>query len=179
MARLRRTLLAVLAVGALVGACSSGDDDGSAAGAATTTTRDDGDVLVEEPCEVLDPADLEEVTGLEFDDATPSPDTCVYTSSGGLAAIALNFRAGGDSTPAAALEAAEATCEEGTVQALELANSDGGFGCLVGGVPTVVATGGGIVAILTGSTLQQGVDPAQILRDLATILSRALGESVG
>ena len=177
MTRLLRTLLAVLAVGALVGACSSGDDDASED--STSSTANDGEVLVDQPCDVLDERDLSNVTGLEFDNATPSLNTCVYTSSTGLSAIAVNFRSIGEVTPEQALQAANASCDEGTVQELELDSSDGGFGCLVDGVPTVVATGGGIVAILTGSTLNQDVDPAQILTDLATILAHAIEASVG
>jgi hypothetical protein len=177
MTRLLRTLLAVLAVGALVGACSSGDDDASAD--STSTTSDDSEVLVDEPCSVLDARDLSNVTGLEFDSATPSLNTCIYTSSTGLSAIAVNFRSIGDVSPAQALQAAHATCDDGTVQELELEGSDGGFGCLVKDVPTVVATGGGIVAILTGRTLNEDVDPAQILMDLTTILAHAVEASVG
>ena len=174
MARRLRVTLAVLAVGALVGACG-GDDEGSDT---TSSTRAGDEVLVDEPCAVLDQQDLSQVTGLEFDRATPSLNTCVYTSSAGLSAIAVNFRALGDKAPEDALGAAQARCEEGTVQVLDLANSNGAFGCLVGGVPTVVATGGGVVAILTGSTLNEGVDPAEILRDLATILDHAVQSSV-
>ncbi len=177
MTRLLRTLLAVLAVGALVGACSSGDDDAS--GDSPSTTKDDGEVLVEKPCDVLDVRDLSDVTGLEFDNATPSLNTCVYTSSTGLSAIAVNFRSIGEVSAEQALQAAHASCDEGTVQELELDNADGGFGCLVDDVPTVVATGGGIVAILTGSTLNENVDRAQILTDLATILAHAVEASVG
>lgn len=182
MARLLRTLLAVLAVGALVGACSSGDDDAGQDGSTSTIGADavdDAEVLVEEPCAVLDQRDLSQVTGLEFDAATPSLNTCVYTSSAGLSAIAVNFRSIGNSTAQEALQESQATCDAGTVEILELANSDGSFGCLVGGVPTVVATGGGIAAILTGSTLNEDVDPAQILQDLATILDHALQASMG
>lgn len=180
MARRLRILLAVLAVGALGGACSSGDDDASGeTTSSSASVADDAEVLVEEPCGVLDPRDLSQVTGLEFDGATPSLNTCVYTSSNGQSAIAVNFRSIGDSTPERALQEAQATCEDGTVQVLELPNSDGSFGCIVGGVPTVVATGGGIAAILTGSTLNEDVDPAQILQDLATILDHALQASMG
>ncbi len=175
MTRLLRTLVAVLAVSAVIGACSSGDDDAS--GGSTSTSSNDGEVLVERPCDVLDRRDLSNVTGLEFDNAVPSLNTCVYTSSTGLAAIAVNFRSIGEVTPGQALEAAHATCDDGTLQELELERSDGGFGCLVGGVPTVVATGGGVVAILTGSTLNEDVDPDQILTDLATILDNAVEAS--
>ena len=179
MARRLRILLAVLAVGALVGACGGGDDDSGGDTTSSTSTADDAEVLVDEPCEVLDQADLSQVTGLEFDRATPSLNTCVYTSSKGLSAIAVNFRSIGEASPDVALQAAEGQCEAGSIQELEVPSSDGGFGCLVGGVPTVVATGGGVVAILTGSTLNQDVDPAQILRDLATILDHAVQSSVG
>jgi hypothetical protein len=175
MTRLLRTMVTVLAVSAVIGACSSGDDDAS--GDSTSTTSNDAEVLVDEPCNVLDQRDLSDVTGLEFDNATPSLNTCVYTSSTGLSAIAVNFRSIGEVTAEQALQAAHASCDEGTVQELELERSDGGFGCLVDGVPTVVATGGGIVAILTGSTLNEDVDPAQILTDLATILANAVEAS--
>jgi hypothetical protein len=178
MARPLRTLLALLALVALVGACSSDDSGGDTADSSSSTTAGD-EVLVDKPCEVLDRNDLSQVTGLTFDKSTPSLNTCVYTSSEGLSAIAVNFRSLGERPPAEALQTARASCEEDTVQELQLADSDGGFGCLVGGVPTVVATGGGIVAILTGSTLNEDVDPARILQDLATILEHAIRSSSG
>lgn len=181
MARLRRTLLAVLAAGALVGACSSGDDVGSDDRPTSTTgsAAEESEVLVEEPCGLVPAADLSQVTGLQLDVATPSLNTCVYTSSDGRSAVAVNFRSIGERRPAEVLQRVQETCEDGTVHVLDEAGSDGAFGCIVGGVPTVVATGGGIAALLTGSPLQEGVDPSRLLEDLAGVLDRAVREGPG
>jgi hypothetical protein len=178
MARSTRTFAVALAVLlALVGACGDDDDAGSddpPAETSSTTEGTEDEPVVDDPCDLLDIDDLSEVTGVEFDDATPGENSCTYTSTEGLSAIALNFTDLGDASPDVALEAAQASCDAGSVQELELSDADGGFGCTVAGVATVVATGEGILAVLTGATLSEGIEVSEILQDLATILENAI-----
>jgi hypothetical protein len=169
-----RTLLAALAVVTLLGACSS-DDSGKTAAkkpAATTTTAK---AAGKDPC-LLDRRDLSEVTGIEFDESQPQPeqDSCIYTSTEGMAAIALHLTGLGGSTPKEAIDEATTTCDEGSVVRLDFAGADGGFSCTVKGVATVGAAGEGVFAVLTGATVQSNVPTDRILRDLATILEHAL-----
>jgi hypothetical protein len=172
---LLRTLLATFAVVTLIGACSSGNGGGAAAakkaGSTTTSTKVKG----KDPC-LLDRRDLSEVTGIEFDESQPQPeqDSCIYTSTEGMAAIALHLTSLGGNTPTQALDEATTTCDEGSVQRLDFAGADGGFSCLVKGVATVGAAGEGVFAVLTGATVQSNVPTEQILRDLATILEHAI-----
>ena len=174
-----RTVLALFAVAALLGACGGDDKKDDAKGDSsdgTTSTTSDGS-LVDDPCGLLDRDDLSAVTGVEFDKGQPSENACTYTSSEGLAAIALNFTDLEGTPAAAALETAKGSCDEGTLIELEFSDADGGFGCTVAGVATVVATGEGIFAVLTGATLTDGVETDQILQDLATILEHAIAAS--
>jgi hypothetical protein len=189
-ARALRPLLALFVVAALLSAC--GGDDSSADKADSTeksdkTTTTEGDKadegradgstdggLTDDPCSLLDPADLGAVTGIEFDDAQPGENSCTYTSSSGGAAIALNIADLQGAPASAAIQAAQTTCDAGTVKELEFSNADGGFGCLVGGVATVAATGDGVFAVLTGATINTSVDSDQIMQDLATILENAI-----
>jgi hypothetical protein len=193
--RLLRALLALFAVAVLLGAC--GGDDGDKA--SDTTERSDGakadgkgddakagdkaddkadesaeDALTDDPCSLLDTADLTDVTGVEFDRAEPGENSCTYTSSDGASAIALNFADLKGADPKVAIDAAKSSCDAATVQDLDFSDSDGGFGCLVNGVPTVAATGDGVFAVLTGATLDKSADTDQILQDLATILENAI-----
>jgi hypothetical protein len=171
-----RSLLATLVVVTLIGACSS-DDGGGAKSAkkAGTTTSTSTTVKGKDPC-LLDRRDLSEVTGIEFDESQPQPeqDSCIYTSTEGMAAIALHLTSLGGNTPTQALDEATTTCDEGSVQRLDFAGADGGFSCLVKGVATVGAAGEGVFAVLTGATVQSNVPTERILRDLATILEHAI-----
>ena len=169
-----RGALALVAVVALLGAC--GGDDTSDDKVDRTSGEEAGNdgTLVDDPCEILSLEDLSTVTGIEFDGTEPSENACTYTSSEGLAAIALNLTDIGDHSAEDALRSAERSCDEGTLVELEFTDADGGFGGTVSGVATVAATGDGIFAVLTGATLAEGVDTEQILQDLATILEHAI-----
>lgn len=173
-----RTLLAAFALVTLLGACSSDDGGGKTAAkkpaGTTTTAKADG----KDPC-LLDRRDLSEVTGVEFDESQPQPeqDSCIYTSTEGMAAIALHLTGLGASTPKEAIDEAATTCDEGSVVRLDFAGADGGFSCTVKGVATVGAAGEGVFAVLTGATVQSNVPTERILRDLATILEHALSGS--
>jgi hypothetical protein len=170
-----RTVVALFAVVALLGACG-GDDGGKKDDKASDETDTS---LVEDPCALLDIKDLSNVTGITFDDSEPGENSCTYTSTEGLSAIALNFVELNGVEPQVALDQAKTSCDEGTLQELDFTDADGGFACVVSGegtdgVATVAATGGGVFAVLTGATLNDAVDNAQILQDLATILENAL-----
>lgn len=178
--RFWRAFLALFAVVTLVAACG-GDDSGDKSSTDDTEKSDDTDATdtddestIEDPCSLLDPSDLSDVTGIEFDSQEPGKNSCTYSSSSGAAAIALNFADLEGADAGDALEAAQSSCDDGTVVDLEFSNSDGGFGCLVNGVPTVAATGDGVFAVLTGATLDESVETDQILQDLATILENAI-----
>ena len=169
-----RTALALSAVLALLGACG-GDDKGDKADKTSTTDKDKTDTsVVDDPCGLLDIKDLSDVTGITFDGSEPGENSCTYTSTEGLSAIALNFTELNGVDPQVALTQAEKSCDEGTLKQLEFTSADGGFRCIVSGVATVAATGDGIFAVLTGATLADGVEKDQILQDLATILEHAL-----
>lgn len=191
--RFWRAFLALFAVATLVAACGGDDSDAKSSSDDTEESDDTGsdsgsddssddssddesddESSLEDPCSLLDPQDLTDVTGIEFDSSDPGENSCTYSSSEGAAAIALNFADLEGADPADAIEAAQSSCDEGTVVELEFSDSDGGFGCLVNGVPTVAATGDGIFAVLTGATLDTSVDTDQILQDLATILENAI-----
>jgi hypothetical protein len=172
-----RTLLATLAVVALVGACSSGNGgpkaDAKDASSTSTTAKGKG------VCALLARRDLSEVTGIEFDESQSQAgqDTCIYTSTEGMAAIALHLTSLGGNAPKQALDEATTSCDAGTVVRLTFTGAEGGFSCTVKGVATVGATGKGVFAVLTGATVQSNVPTDRILRDLATILEHALSGS--
>lgn len=170
---LLRIAVAFVAVTAVLGACG-GDDSSQGAKADPATDAAAEVTLVDEPCKRVTLADLSAVTGIEFDAAEPSENACTYTSSEGLAAIALNFADIGDHSAQEALRSAQSSCDEGTLVELEFTDADGGFGCTVSGVATVAATGDGIFAVLTGATLAEGVETDQVLQDLATILEHSI-----
>jgi hypothetical protein len=187
--RLLRAFLALFAVVVLLGSC--GGDDGDKASDSTSKSDDSSDaksddakgddskdtgddVISDDPCSLLDKDDLTQVTGVEFDHEQPGDDACTYTSSDGAAAIALHFADLKGADPQIAIDAAKSSCDDGTVQDLDFSGSDGGFGCLVNGVPTVGATGDGVFAVLTGATIDKSTDTDRILQDLATILENAI-----
>jgi hypothetical protein len=173
--RLLAVLLAGLAVATLVAACSSGDgDDANDAKKAATTTTTAG----KNACDLLDRKDLSEVTGLEFDDAQPSDNNCIYTSTEGLAAISLTFTELEEGiTPDRAIAESTSTCDAGTSSLVSFPRAQGGFRCTVKGVATVGATGDGVFAVLTAATLREDVPTTRILEDLVTILEHALTRS--
>jgi hypothetical protein len=195
--RVGRAFLAVFAVVVLVGACG-GDDgdkkadpsersDTTADSKADDTKPDDAkaddkaddkakadEALTDDPCSLLDTADLRDVTGVEFDHAEPGDNSCTYTSSDGASAIALHLADLKGAAPTIAIDAGKGSCDAGTVEDLDFSDADGGFGCLVNGVPTVAAVGDGVFAVLTGATLDKSADTDRILQDLATILENAI-----
>jgi hypothetical protein len=190
--RLLWVLLSLCAVTALLGACG-GDDGGKASDPSEDRSADedtdatapedagagepaDDDQAASGVCGLLDLADISEMTGETFDKATPDgDDTCVFSTPGDGAAIALYFAQLDDGvTPDAALADARTRCDEGSVVELDFSDSDGGFGCVASGVPTVVATGGAALAVLTGVTLDETIGDDQVLQALAAILERAI-----
>lgn len=181
--RLWRAVLGLLAVAALLSACggddgdSSSDDNDNASEASSPDddSNDAGDGSpVEGACSILDPADLTNVTGVEFDRILPGPNSCTYSSTTGAAAIALNVADLEGADPEDALEAARRTCDENTIVQLDFSDSAGGYGCLVNGVSTVATVGDGLFAVLTGSTRDTSTGTDRILQDLATILEDAI-----
>jgi hypothetical protein len=167
-----RRLLVIVALVTVVAACSSSSKtpEKAAASSTTSTTALKG----KNPCDLLDRKDLSQVTGITFDASQPGQDSCIYTSTEGLAAIALNFTSLGGNEPKQALGEATSTCDAGTVVPLTFRGTDGGFSCTVKGVATVGATGSGIFAVLTGATVKDEVPTQRILQDLATILEHAI-----
>ena len=154
----RRPLLVAAVLVALLGACGSEDDDGEAL----------GDV-----CALLDPADLEDVTGVPFEDQEGGEASCTYISSTG-AAIALNV-ADVRGAAEAGLGGAQSTCDDGTAEEIDIADTDGAFTCLVTGLPTVAAVGGGgYLVVLTGDDADTEVDDATITDSLVTILESSI-----
>ncbi len=67
-----------------------------------------------------------------------------------------------------ALETTAGSCDEGSHRELQFTDADGGFGCLVGRGADVVATGEGVLAVLTGASFSDDVDVEQLLQALAT-----------
>lgn len=190
-ARLRLPVVLFAAV-ALLGACGSDGDDDAAddttttqADDTTTTTEeeetttttegDDGedDELAVDVCELFDPADLEDVTGLPFEDQESTATSCTYLSSTG-AAIAANVADVRDA-PQAGYDGAAATCEDGTREDVTITEADAAFSCIVQGIPTVTALGGdGFLVILTGDDEDEAVDDATITQALIQILENAI-----
>jgi hypothetical protein len=166
-----RTLLALCAVIALLGACSSNKSPTKAEASSTSTTS----VKQKNPC-LLDRRDLSGVTGIQFDQTLPLPgqDSCIYTSTEGAAAINLHLTSLGGNSPTQAIDEATTTCDAGSVVRIDFKGADGGFSCIVKGVATVGAAGQGVFVVLTGATDRDAVPTARILADLATILDHAL-----
>lgn len=174
MARSPRPALAVLVAAAvLLGACGGGDDDDAAPDA--DGTEDTRPALVDDACELLTFAQLDAVTGLQFDGAAPSTNQCIYTSSKAQTAIALNlFTTGGKSADEVVTEAT-AECDPGTASSIESSEVAGGYGCLVAGVVTVaVVTHDDRHVILTGSTQQEGAQTTLLLQQLSQLLAEAV-----
>ncbi len=175
---LLRTLLALVAVVALLGACGGDDDDASEATTTTEADREDEapDDSATDPdvCSLLDLADLSEVTGEEFVNAEPETDSCTYTTADSTSVIVLNVTSldGGD--PELMVAGGSSLCDEGTTVEVEFTDADAGFACLASGVPTVAAAGDGGFAVLTGLTLTDGITDEQVLQALATILEDAI-----
>jgi hypothetical protein len=157
-----RTLIAVVALGTLAGACSSKDDPPSGADVFKST------------CDLLAASDLSRVTGIEFDDKVPGEHSCTYTSSTALAAIALNLTDVKGKDPDEALATSSGTCDSGSVVQLDLDQADGGFACTVSGVATVAAIHNDVYAVLTGATRSADVTQGRILRDLGKLLEQAI-----
>jgi hypothetical protein len=178
-----RALLALFAVVALVGACSSGDDDDASDDTTTTTeedsgddeaTDDSGDESDEDVCSLLDLDDLSAATGAEFVNADPDDDSCTYTNADSTAVIALNVSTLDGADAELMVEGGSSLCDEGTIVDVDFEGAEAGFACLASGIPTVGAAGEGVFAVLTGLTLEDGVSDQQILEALATILGDAI-----
>jgi hypothetical protein len=170
---MRRTPLLVVAIGVALlgslGACSDDDDDTD-----SPTTTATGQLTTEGVCEVLDAARVSEVMGVDFDEAEAGDGTCTYTDTDTETAFTLQVTELGASPPAQALDTMGASCDAGTRHERTFSGAEGGFSCLAGGVPNVVATGGGVVLVLTGSSEAEGSTPEQVEEDLATILEDAI-----
>jgi hypothetical protein len=170
---MRRTplLLAtgLVLLGSLV-AC--GDDDDSSA--TDPTTEGAGQISTEGVCDVLDAARVEDVMGVEFDKAVPGDGSCTYTSTATQTAFTLQVTELETNAPAQALDSMGASCDAGTRQERTFSGAEGGFSCLADGVPNVVAAGGGVVLVLTGSSEAEGSTPEKVEDDLATILEDAI-----
>ncbi len=175
------TLLLLVAVVSLIGACSSSTGSGTSQDTATLSAKEQAKraskvrkEVKSDPCALLDPRDLSQVTGIRFDGKEPGDSQCIYSSTEGQAAIALNFTTLNGASPEQAIGQATSTCDAGTVKHIDFTNADGGFSCTVKGVPTVGVTGLGVFAVLTGATLKANVPTDRILQDLATILQHGI-----
>ena len=162
-------VLGLVLLGGL-GACSDDDDGDDGAGASTTSDE----ISTEGVCAVLDADRVSEVMGVEFDKAVATDGSCTYTSTTAQAAFTLQVSEQVETDPALVLETLGATCDPGSKEDRAFSGAEGGFTCLAGGVPNVVAVGGGVVLVLTGNSREEGVTPAMVAADLATILEDAI-----
>lgn len=171
---MRRTPHLLLATGLLslgaLGACGDDDDNSSTEG----TTAGSDRISTDGVCAVLDPARVSEVMGVEFDEAVAGAGSCTYTATASRTAFTLQVTEPASQDLAAALATIGASCDEGTREDRTFSGADGGFSCLAGGVPNVVAAGGGVVLVLTGSSQAGGSTPEQLQADLVTILEDAI-----
>jgi hypothetical protein len=170
---MRRTpLLLLLAAGLTVlgslGAC--GDDDDGAGSDPSASEQ----ISTEGVCEVLDATRVSEVMGVDFDRAVSADDSCTYTSTATQTAFTLQVTPQSAEDPAVVLETMGASCDPDTRHQRTFSGADGGFSCLAGGVPNVVAAGGGVILVLTGSSQAEGKTPEEVEEDLATILEDAI-----
>ena len=171
---MRRTPLLLLAAGLAIvgplGACGDDDDSGSTDGGTAASDQ----ISTDGVSAVLDTARVSEVMGVVFDKAVVAEGSCTFTSTTSETAFTLQVTEQGAQDPAAALETMSATCDADTRRERTFSGAEGGFSCLAGGVPNVVAAGGGVVLVLTGSSREEGVTSEQVEDDLATILEDAI-----
>ncbi len=184
-----RGALAVIASIALVGACGEDATVGLAvptttteAGATTTTKRERSSpptlTIVPPPpldlddvCLLLEPAELQLILGVPFEDQQPGRGSCVYTSSTG-AETALNAVVSAD--PAKGLTGARGNCEPDTDLTLTVTGADGAFSCLVDGIPTVVGVARRALVVVTGRAAEEAVDANVFFTALVRLLELAL-----
>ena len=172
---MRRTTLRLVCLVALAGAvvaCS--DDDGGGEGAGPTTSDQ---TSTEGVCAVLDPARASEALGADFDKAVPSEGSCTYTSTTSQTAFTLQSSALGADEADLVLETLAASCDPGTRAPRTIAGSEGAFACLAGGVPSVVAVGGGVRLVLTGNSREEGATPERVTDGLVALMADALAGS--
>lgn len=189
VARGLRLSLALVAVVALVSSCGSDGDDGVAVATSTSTTvaeetttteptSDDGSTTDElfggDVCTALDPANLSEVTGEEFDEGTAGESSCIYTSTLG-SAISIIVTDVSEIPIAAAIEGAATPCDAGTVTELSFEGAGGAFTCQVEGVASVAAIGSGALVVLTGYTTDPTITTEGVIEALVAILENAIG----
>ena len=173
-----RSVLALFAVVALLGACGGDDDKDDKADSTTTTAEEADDTTTtaadeDNPCSLLELSKLSDVTGVTFDGAEPEANACTYTSSEAEVVIRLDVTAITGKTAEQALADAAAKCDEGTVEEVAFDDADGGFSCTVGEIPVVAATGEGAFAVLTAEAPGE-VPREQMIADLTTILQDAI-----
>jgi hypothetical protein len=170
----RLLLIACLAALGPLAACS--DDDGDEGSAATTSDQ----ISTEGVCDLVDVERASEIMGVRFDRAVSGDGSCTYTSSSSQTAFTVQRTGSGANDPALVLETMASSCDPDTREERTFRGADGGFSCLAGGVPNVVAAGGGTVLVLTGNSRDGGVTPEAVVDDLAAILADAdvsFGES--
>lgn len=181
-------LLGLLVAGVLLAACGSDDassddttttepsEETTTTAADTTSTTGGGSGV--DVCSLFDPADLEAVTGLPFEEQEGDDTSCTYSSSTG-AAIAVNIADVRDA-PDLGIEGAQTTCEDGSVEEITVTQADAAFTCIVSGIPTVAAVGGdGFLVVLTGDDADEAVDDGTITDALVQILENAIAGSAG
>lgn len=188
-----RGALCLFGVVALLGAC--GDDDDDAGDETTTTTEEetttteeettttkaektttsesDGGIDTDDACSLLDPAVIEDATGMAFEETQSTATSCLYQAEDG-SAVALNL-ADVSADPQAGLAGAKTTCEPGSAEDITVAGAGGAFSCLVssGGqsIPTVagVAKEGSLV-VITGASADTSLDTDTVIAALVEIL---------
>jgi hypothetical protein len=143
----------LLVVGAFLGGCS-GDDEGSKAtsptsspeaGASTTQAGEPG-----RACELIDGSALALVVGADLGPGEGSDNGCTFRSDDTVTAIVFNVAPLDGALPEDAVETARTSCDPDTAQPARLASGYLGFGCSIGGIPSVVVAGGGAFGLVTG-----------------------------
>ena len=170
---MRRTALAMVVCGlaaAVLGAC--GDDDGTGSVGATSTADR---ISTDGPCALIDAGRASEVLGVRLDAAVAGEGTCTYTSTTSPTAFTLQLADQGTNEPALVLETLGGVLRRGHARGERtFPEAEGGFTCLAGGVPNVVAIGHGKVVVLTGNSRDAGVTAEAVVAHLATLLEETL-----
>jgi hypothetical protein len=172
---MRRTPLVLVGLLALAGAVTACSDDDEGSGAGPTTQEQ---ISTEGVCAVLDPDRASDVMGVHFDKAIDADGSCTYTSTTSQTAFTLQSSRQPADQADLVLETLGASCDPDTREARTFRGTQGGFSCLAGGIPNVVAVGGGVVLVLTGNSRDEGTTPEEVAEDLIRIMGDAVAASI-
>lgn len=147
------------------------ETDTSTADTSDATTAADGG----EFCTLVDPALLDEVTGLEWADGESAEDACTWATVDGSSAFNIT---GVEIPDAATAEAAAGvTCDDGTIADpgfVDAGLAEFGISCLVSEVATVQVYGEGVLLTFVAYTTVPDVPVEQVQSDLNTIVEQVL-----